>query len=196
MKKIILICSIFSITLNAQIVNIENKNGTRTNGYYYKDVNNHLNQFVGTYKYENGNEKITMIFKKIINHYNGEYYQDLLVGEVKYEKNGIVLFDNLSRINQNLPNPYSHDICGNSIIENLTRPVCEGCTTNQKRARLIFFGRDNNDGGTIILQKIIITGQPDKLKIWLHYDNRIILEGEPTPPDALIRSGYYTLIKQ
>jgi hypothetical protein len=196
MKIIIIILSLISISINAQILDLEEKNGTRINGSYYKDVYNNLNQFEGTYKYENGTEKITMVFKKIINFYNGEYYQDLLVGEVKYEINGAVKFDNLSKINNNYPNPFSHDICGNSIITDLDRPVCIGCTPNQKRARVIFFGRDNNDGGTLILQKIIESGQPEKLKIWIRYNNRVLIDGELEPPGPLIKNGYYTLTKQ
>lgn len=194
--SLVILSLFFYMTIYSQTINIENKDGTRIAGAYYKDVNSHLNQFEGTYRYINGNEELTIVFKKFTNLFNGEYYQDVLAGEIKFKKDGIVLFDNLSKINENLPNKYLHDICGNSIIKNTSRPVCPDCYENQKRARLIFFGRDNNDeGGAIILQKIIENGQPERMRIYILYTNRIKIHGEPEPLPAKIRDGEYILTR-
>lgn len=186
----------FSSSIYSQIINIEGWDGEQTAGAYYKDVNNHLNQFEGTYRHANGNEELTIVFKKFTNLFNGEYYQDVLAGEIKYKKDEIVLFDNLSKINQNLPNKYLHDICGNSILKNTSRPICPDCYENQKRARLIFFGRHNNDeGGAIILQKIIQEGQPERMRIYIMYTNQLWIQGQPEPLPAKIRSGEYILTR-
>ena len=51
--KFILINSLIILGFNCQaqspIIDINNKNGEYINGAYYKDVNNLLNQFEGTY---------------------------------------------------------------------------------------------------------------------------------------------------
>ena len=196
MKNILILLLLSSTLIQAQEINLEDKDGTRITGAYYKDINNHLNQFEGTYKYTQGNTELTMVFKKIVKYNNGIYFEDLLIGEVKFVKDGLILFNNLSKINTVYPNQFSHDIVGNTIIKPTSRPVCVGCTANQKRARLIFFGNDNNMGGSIILQKITEANQPDKLKINIMYSRSIRLAGEPEPLDALIKNGEYVLIKQ
>ncbi len=196
MKNILILLLLSSTLIQAQEINLEDKDGTRITGAYYKDINNHLNQFEGTYKYTQGNTELTMVFKKIVEYNNGVYRQDLLIGEVKFVKDGLILFNNLSKINTVYPNQFSHHIVGNTIIKPSSRPVCVGCTANQKRVDLIFFGRDNNMGGSIILQKLTESNQPEKLKINIIYRNSIWLPGEPEPLDALIKNGEYVLIKQ
>ena len=196
MKNILIFLLLYSALTQAQDVNIEGWDGEYTSGVYYKDINNHLNQFEGTYKYTEGNTELTMVFKKIVKYNNGVYYEDLLIGEVKFVKDGLILFNNLSKINTVYPNQFSHHIVGNTIIKPTSRPVCVGCTANQKRVDLIFFGRDNNMGGSIILQKLTESNQPEKLKINIMYRNSIWLPGEPEPLDALIKNGEYVLIKQ
>ena len=185
------------ILLNAQIINLEEKDGTRIENAYYKDVNNFFDQFEGTYSYTNGTTELTMVFKKITNWYNSGYYQDLLAGEVKFVKDGVLKFDNLSRINQNLAHKYEHHIIGNSIIQPSELPVCSDCLANQKRARLIFFGRENNFGGTIFLQKLPSQmGQPEKIKIFILYSTNWSIEGQIEPQLPLISFGEYILVKQ
>lgn len=182
------------ISCKSQTINIKTWDGTKTNGAYYKDVDNELNQFEGTYKYVNGNNELTMVFKKHINFYMFPYSEDLLAGEIKYKKDGVTLFDNLNKINQNLTNKYLHDICGNSLITNTVRPICEDCLPNQFRARLIFFGRSNNDiGGSVFLQKFTEGGQ-EKMKVLILYGERSYQDGEPIL-SPLIPWGYYVLTK-
>ena len=88
-------------------------------------------------------------------YYNGKFYQDLLVGEVKLRKDGIDYYDNLNKITIAYNTPFKHEIVGNTLMANQTRPTCDDCLPNQYRARVMFFGRDNNCGGYIILQKFI-----------------------------------------
>ena len=57
-----------------------------TEGAYYKDIDNELNQFAGTWIYTNGNEKYSLDFKKLIKEefqWGPHYYKDLLVGGYK-----------------------------------------------------------------------------------------------------------------
>jgi hypothetical protein len=121
------------------------------------------------------------------------YTEDVLVGEIKYKKDGVVLFDNLNKINLNLPNKYSHDICGNTLVPAVGIPPCDDCLPNQYRASLIFFGRQNNKGGGIYLQKIIDNGV-EKIKVLILYTNSIVYDNDPIPV-PLISYGEYVLTR-
>ncbi len=66
------------------------ENFKSTGNYYYKDVYNYLDGFVGTWEYVHGNEKFQIILTKVINyHYidtylNFDFYEDGIV--LKYRK--------------------------------------------------------------------------------------------------------------
>lgn len=192
MKTIILLLAItLAITCNSQIINLKDLDGSRITNAYYKDVDNELNQFEGTYQYTNGDDELTIVLKKFENSNIADYAEDLLTGELKYKKNGVVLFDNLSKINDNLPNKYFHDICGNTLITNGARPICNDCLPNQWRARLIFFGRSNNDnGGSIVLKKYIENGV-EKLKVFIQYIALPVDINDPDPLPVLIPGSQY-----
>lgn len=196
MKNHILILFLIAFTsCKSQSVNIKNWNGNYVANTYYEDIDNELNQFEGTYQFTNGNNELTFTFKKQLKYYNTSYYQDLLTGEYKYKEGGVILVDNLNRINQNLLNKYSHDICGNTLIYNDMKPNCDNCLPNQLRADLIFFGRSNNDnGGSIVIQKFNENGQ-EKIKIIIFYLARIINPGDAMPLDPKLPSGEYTLTR-
>jgi hypothetical protein len=178
------IVTLLSLSCASQIINIKDKDGTRIDGAYYKDTDNELDQFVGTYQLigNNGLDEMTIVFKKFSNYYNTKYYQDILVGEIKFKKDGILYFDNLDKINANYQYKHKHDIAGNSLMTNLLRPVCNDCWPNQFRADLIFFGNNNNCGGNVILQKIIDNGQ-EKMKVSFWLDCGSVADGavEPIP---------------
>ena len=64
MKKLIFILilnlSYISVAQNP-IIPLESKNGTRQNGAYYKDTNNVLNAYEGTWLYTNGSTSLEII---------------------------------------------------------------------------------------------------------------------------------------
>ena len=85
------------------IINMAGGNGTipsnynETGDYYIKDINNYLNNFVGTWEYINGNEKFQIILTKKIKHHTNypdlplNYYKDgLLFQYKKYINNTLV----------------------------------------------------------------------------------------------------------
>ena len=188
----ITIAFVFTISCNSQIINLKDKNGTRIDGAYYKDVDNELNQFAGTYQLisNSGEDEMTIVFKKFTNCYNTKFYQDVLAGEIKFKKDGVLYFNNLNKINENYNNKYLHDICGNTLMANQTRPVCDDCLPNQFRARLIFFGRNNGCGGYVILQKIN-DGQ-EKIKASFFFNCGTVGDNL----DSYISGGDYILTKQ
>lgn len=101
MKKIFYIITLFfSILSFAQetIVPIEQMPSTSTadknNGtYYFKDVNNVLDKFVGTWKYEAPNESLEITFYKAIHETYSNNFIDELDCNFIYIKNGVTVFD-------------------------------------------------------------------------------------------------------
>jgi len=67
--------------------------------YYYKDVNNYLDSFTGTWEYINGNEKFQIILTKIIKYHNVSpniklnLYEDGIVLRYKKFTNGNLVFE-------------------------------------------------------------------------------------------------------
>ena len=111
MKKIFILLAILSITvIQAQTypvlrtVSVEqslDENYNELSGDYIKDINNLLNPYVGTWKYEGNGMIFTLKAQKIeqyISAYNdGTYkYSDKLFVTYKFVKNGVTLVDNLN----------------------------------------------------------------------------------------------------
>lgn len=102
MKHIFITIILFSVSAISQeeIVPIENQKDFDNDGnavYYYKDVNNELDKFLGTWRYENGNTSFEITFVK--NEYvygSSDYYDELLATSFKYINNGAVIFDSIN----------------------------------------------------------------------------------------------------
>jgi len=79
-------------------------------GMYLKDINNILDRFVGTWKWEEGNSSFEIIFviEEMVHNIPGKYYSDKIVGKYKYIENGVLITDNLSQNYQG----YGHPING------------------------------------------------------------------------------------
>lgn len=80
--------------------NIAYPHGYLSNGeYYIKDINNNLDNFVGTWEYINGNEKFQIILTKKIKHHNFSplaklnYYKDGLLVQYKKYNNNLLVFE-------------------------------------------------------------------------------------------------------
>ena len=102
MKNIIyLIILVFSFQLQAQeIVALENQknyNGYESVGKYFKDINGHLNKFIGTWKWQdnptNPTKVLEVTFYKIENHDTGGYYVDRLSSSYTYHENGVEIYN-------------------------------------------------------------------------------------------------------
>jgi len=61
--------------------------------YYFKDVNNHLDKFTGTWKYETATESLEVTFIKLQHEYRSGNYIDVLSGQFKYTQNDITIID-------------------------------------------------------------------------------------------------------
>lgn len=64
---------------------------------YFKDINGHLNKFIGTWKWQDNMSNPTKVFEatfiKLENEFTGSYFRDLLLTNFKYIENGIEIYN-------------------------------------------------------------------------------------------------------
>ena len=169
------------------IIDLLSRDGKRDYNAYYKDTNNILNQFEGTWIYTNGTTsfKIVLIKKELA--YSGSYYEDLIIGEYQYIKDGEELYNSLYLLDENLNNLYDHTINGNNFPT--TSTPFEAYTSDIFRIKLSL--EEPYMGCNIDLKRTVINGQ-DAL---LMFKNCQALATQQYP-QVLSPSGIYILIKQ
>ena len=88
-----------ALSCKAQTVTINQTTYTTDqmqDGMYLKDMDNILDRFAGTWKWQNGNSYFEIIFIKEEMVENTIFYSDFIVGKYKYIENGVVKEDNLT----------------------------------------------------------------------------------------------------
>lgn len=200
MKQIFLIV-LFIIIYNVnaqQIINLEDHGKYRhyPQNAYFKDINNYLNPFIGTYIYTNGNTSLKIVLDKKMKD-NGKYAEDVIYGGYEYIVNGVTVANTLPNT---LPaNTYagSYYINGNAYLLNNSYPPCSTCASGEKRlfitlqdTQCIYFRR-------LIIKKDTIGGQ-EQIKIDLDLGNTVYYNSTDPEPvfNFALPSGSYTLIKQ
>lgn len=173
------------------VIDLSDRDGERNVGAYYKDMNFVLNPFVGTWLYTNGNDTLKIVFKKIVQNYNTKYYEDFLIGEYQYIKNGEELYNTLSDINSVLPIQTRHSIVGNTL-PTTTTPFND-YTTNNFRVRLAF-NEDSPFACRIEIRKTEVNGV-DAIQVFKTSKPPDRKNGMPYLGNAMIQDGWYTLVK-
>ncbi len=165
-------------------------------GAYYKDINNQLNLYEGTYLYANGNTSLKIVFqKKIMASMNGYYYEDLIIGGYQYIKNGIEIINTVPELNMNYTNGAKYSINGRHILLG-TILGCDDCATNEKRLSIGLVDESTHNFGNLIIRRINVDDQP-AIKIAIRWIGpKSYQEGTPVPAQPSIPGGAYTLIKQ
>ena len=201
MKKIlnlILLTITTSYYAQSPIIDIVDKDGSRTTNAYYKDVNNLLNTFEGTWLYVNGNKSLKIVMVKKVLQYNGRYYEDLIIGEYEYKVDGIVVISTLDELDNVYSNQRSHSIESNSLIENHHKPPCNDCAVNELRLRASIEDPLQDSYGTMVVRKVMVGSQEAiKIKTRRSGFGHPWMDGTPPPPaDFTVPAGEYILIKQ
>lgn len=178
----------------SQIINLKNDDGSGLAGVYYKDVDNFMNYFVGTWVFSNTTKYWKIVLLKKTKMYNGKFYEDVIVGGVEYKENGVTKVNTLSYLNSNM-NYYDYPISGNSIYPNHT-PRCLDCLPNELRLGLSYYELNpDTTFGTMILRKKTVNGQ-DAIQLRLTANMVLHKEGTAMPNVFKLPVGTYTLIKQ
>ncbi|MFL9843881.1 DUF6705 family protein [Flavobacterium rhizosphaerae] len=122
MKKIVLYFLLLSSMAGYAQTSVVSLYGHKktTDGIYYKDLDNDLDYYVGTWEYVSGTTTLTIILeKRIMKHFQdnyNDYYEDILVGEYRYVENGVEKVNTLANISTIYDNAYEHYICGNALV--------------------------------------------------------------------------------
>jgi hypothetical protein len=217
MKKYIyltLLC-ITAITCKAQspIYNIM-KSHDGIKGSYYKDLNNELDGYDGTYTYYNSHydnelgsyvsEELIIVLKKKVLAYDGYYYEDLIVGEYEFKRNGHTVSNTLANIDINYTNEeINHAIKGNFILTG-TELGCPDCLPTEKRLRLTLVDKLTPNILGLDIRKTTVNGVPAiKVSIFAkeYYseeeDDYSMPVGTSIPVgSAMLDIGEYTMIKR
>jgi len=192
--KILAVISFFSCKSQNPIIPLESWDSTITPGAYYKDTNNVLNQYEGTWLYTNGTTQLKIVLvKKNISPF-GNYFEDLLIGEYQYIKNGQPLVNTLSNLTNSYANHHFHSINGNNILKTPEFMNCTDCAPNEKRVDLGFADALVDWAGFMVFKKTTVNGQ-EAIKLYIGYISKSVQDGEVVPQPT-ITYGWYTLIKQ
>ena len=196
MKNILKLLALLAFTTSCKAQNISDKGWNIIEGAYYQDTNYLLDPFVGTYIYTDGNTSLKIVLqKKIHSSMNNYYYEDLIVGEYQYIKDGNEIANTLSRLEINRLDGTNYSISGNNIITQ-SSGICPDCTPNEKALALgLVDDLTDNVTDSFIVRRVIENGQP-VIKIIILWAISNHLKGTPSCPKPNIPGGYYTLIKQ
>ena len=170
-------------------------------GAYYKDLNNNLDDYVGTWKYVDGGSSLEIVIEKKLMYFNdfSNIYEDILIGEYKYIEDGILKINTLDLMIVPPSDLYAHNIKGNIILAHDNFPICVDCLF-EKRVSLNFSDpeRDNLNGlrGNLELRRVD-DGGVQKIKAILRQEGNIItVEDEPVPDKSFnVPFGTYILTR-
>lgn len=184
-------------------------------GSYYKDLNNELDGYDGTYTYYSSHyddkigsyvsEEFIMVLKKKVLAYDGYYYEDLIVGEYEFKRNGCSLDNTLANIDINYTNEeINHAITGNFILTG-TELGCPDCLPTEKRLRLTLINKERLIIKGLDIRKTTVDGVP-ALKVSIfpqeHYfeedDDYLMQPGTSMPAtgSSMLGIGDYIMKKR
>jgi hypothetical protein len=140
MKKIILIITIGLIFYNCKaqtpVLNMEiDTKYDAPNNSYYKDINNELNNFEGTWLYTNGSTSLKLKLVKSTQYFNGSFYEDLLIGGYQYIKDGVEKINTLTDANDSSIGRNA-SIRGNNIYSNCKYLPVDDCIEGEKNLHM------------------------------------------------------------
>jgi len=159
-KYIALIVIMFALTTNTQaqqfttvdLFNLTDNITDGDSGYYHKDVNNYLNQFIGIWRYKtslNGNPyreyELKFAKKTFTQTYPGTgdtYKYDALVGEIRVVKQGVEVHNGFNNLNQAYTSKTVYNIYSSFRAENGS---CTNCTVPNQRLTMDYREPDNDN---------------------------------------------------
>ncbi|AXT18959.1 hypothetical protein D7030_15015 [Flavobacteriaceae bacterium AU392] len=188
---ILLLITIASLSCKAQspVYGISERVKLSPNSYN-KDIDNDLNKFEGTWVYQIGSTKFTIVLEKLIQDFNGDWYEDVLVGNYKYVDNGSPVLDYLPESINN-----KHYVWGNTVKVKEGLPICNDCPLNERRIELEIQDTERSYLTSRIILRYVNDNGVEKIQAHLYpYGRRIIPQGGYT--NTRVPYGDYVLTKQ
>ncbi len=196
MKHILIIViatfSLLNCKAQSPILPLSDWTDEQTNAYY-KDLNNELNAFEGTWLYTNGNTSLKIVLVKKTMYFNGNYYEDLIVGEYQYIEDGVEKINTLASLNLNLG--FSHKISGSSILNTCFFLPTDDCVEGEIRLNVSLIDAITPHWANVLLQKRVVNGQ-DALKAFIVFNYSGNDYPDVLPSPTLPWQDVYILIKQ
>ena len=147
--------TILSCKAQNPIVNIDERYKNTPLGGYFKDLNNEFDTFVGTWEFSSGTTELKIIISKQESFFDGEYYEDILIGEYEYKINGFIIVSTLSNLSDPNVSGREHNISGRTIITGNQFIPCQNCDSNERRMKLYFTDPDRNYLATSIVLRYL-----------------------------------------
>lgn len=178
----------FSGLISCQtIINIDGNYQPNIPNAYYKDVGNKLNQFEGTWVYDDGVDFIKLVLVKKLQTTVWNHYEDYLVGEFKYKHSGFEIINTLGNLSNTLSDPRHYGINGNDFWYNHS-PFSDFTNDN---FRLKLSINENDCISILEMRRVILNGQ-QAIQIYKWKS----LETTFSVCYPIIPEGFYYLIKQ
>ena len=195
---IILGLTFFSCKAQTPILPLDSLGWKNTNNTYYKDVNNELNDYEGTWLYSNGTTSLKITLTKYTQLFNGRFYEDRIIGGYQYIENGVEKVNTLSDANN--PNlGISASIVGNTIHNRCRFLPVDDCVEGEKSLGLsIDDPHSDKHWGHLRLFKRIVNGQEAlKIRISMTYvTGEDPEDGNFPPPSIPWKMENIVLLKQ
>lgn len=136
--------------------------GSPEQGVYYKDFNNVLNDFEGTYEYNGTDFYFKLVLHKKVARNNGDYWwTDVLNGTYQYIING----NEANYLNDNLDNNVPGRVDLDWIFAD-EPTFCDGCLQNEKWLRGNIADDITNKSAQLFMAKKVVNGE-EGLQLWL-----------------------------
>jgi hypothetical protein len=196
MKKTLLLLAIISLlSCKAQvIIPLNNAHVEIPNGAYLMDTEYELNKYIGTWKYQNGNEVLIITLAKILQYEISGHYEDMLIGEYKYiDSNGVTIINTLPNMTANLSSPLYHKINFSIFKYRLEYPNCLECEEGEIRIKSYFEDPERSYLPTAIIFRWI---NPTTIKAKIYSDGMGLYPEDNSPTEVRVPQIEYTLIKQ
>lgn len=192
-KIILTLLMVASISCKAQnpIVGLDAPSNT-PKGAYYKDLNNELDKFVGTWKHENTNEQFSIKLKIKGKYFIAPDYHDILIGEYVYNKNRVEIVNTLN----NFGGKQTANLAGAFIVKPNERPKCVSCAPNERRIEMYFNDPERDYLQSTIVLRFMPNSNPKQLSVVIYSNDSIILPYDDAPQEPRVPYGEYLLIKQ
>lgn len=196
MKNILFIIIAFlAISCKAQnpIVGLDSPSYNATDGTYFKDLNNELDKFIGTWKFIDANDELIIEIEKKEQVPISNKYRDYLVGEYKYVKDGEELVNTLPNLNQNNVN---ENMGGGYILKPNEVPICNTCASDERRVDMYFKDPERKYLQSSIILRYIPNSSPPQMSVKIYSNDSVILPYDSAPTVMRVPYGEYLMIKQ
>ncbi len=173
----------------SELIGIDNIQGA-----YYKDTQNKLDPYVGTYVYTNGATSLKFVFKKVLYKNQTYYTEDVLVGEYQYIVNGVEIANTLNRFNLNYTAEeiFKHSVKGNDIYDGQT--YCNDCAPNEEHFYTYLYDSNAQGGAVFDIKKTTQNGK-EAIRVIIGWSLRQQKDTDPPLPNPSLPGGVYLMLR-